>query len=85
MSRSKQSIPSLISFGHSDFFGTGINFKPKPSRNAAATGRDLPGVKSWKVLLVKWATYTSGGVSPSTWRAFRWMEVLRLGRNPYDS
>jgi hypothetical protein len=53
MSQSKQSTPSLISFNHRDFLEIGINFNPKPSRNAAAAGRDLPGVKSRKVLLVK--------------------------------
>jgi hypothetical protein len=36
------------------FFGIGINIKPKLSRNSAAKGRDLPGVKSWKAVLVKW-------------------------------
>ena len=66
MSWSKRSIPSSISLNQSDFFGTRKNFKPKPSQNAVARGRDLPGVKSWKVLLVKWVKYTSGDESPST-------------------
>jgi hypothetical protein len=49
-----------------DFFGTGMNFKPKPSMDVVAEGIDLLEVKSWNCLFVKWAKNTSLGVLPSS-------------------
>ena len=85
MSRLKQLMPSSISFNCRDFFGTGMNFNLKQSRNTAAAGRDLPGVKPWKVLLVRWEKQTSEDVSPSTCCALRRIEVLRSGKNQDNS
>ncbi len=66
-----------------DFFGTGMNFRPKPRTVAAAAGIDFFIVRLWNCLFMKWVKYTPKGVLPSAYHAFRWVEMVRrFGMNP---
>ena len=85
MSLSMRSIVIVFSRFHFGVArGTGMNFRPSPSKDWMLAGLVVSSsVRSWKLRLVGRAKYCQEGMFPSWMHAFSWSVLLGSAANPY--